>query len=133
MTIRPAKPDDRTSILTIQSASPEASAWDPAGYECWVATENELVIGFSVARTVAPGESEILNLAVAPSYRRQGVARELIRHAVRAHPGDWFLELRESNLPARRLYEGEGFRPCGLRQNYYDNPSEAAIVMRLQS
>lgn len=133
MTIRPAKPSDREAIAAIQVASPEASHWDPTGYECWVAEDDGLCVGFVAARANAPDESEILNLAVAPAWRRRGVARALVRHAVKVRPGGWFLEVRASNGVAQRLYEGVGFRRVGMRENYYHEPTEAAIVMGLQS
>lgn len=133
MTIRPAKPSDREAITAIQVVSPEAPVWDPTGYECWVADEEEQCQGFIATRAVAPDESEILSLAVAPSSRRRGLASALVEHAVKARPGGWFLEVRASNQAARGLYESLGFQPVGIRENYYNNPSEAAIVMRLQS
>ena len=86
-----------------------------------------------VSRATAPGEREILNLAVEPSLRRRGVARRLLEEVLSREEGTWFLEVRESNAAAIRLYEGLGFRPMGLRKNYYNDPSESGIVMRFLS
>lgn len=139
MTIRPARPHDREGIAAIQAASPEASHWDPAGYPCHVAvvlderTGDERVAGFLVARAASPDEHEVLNLAVDPRYRRRGIGRALVEHVIQASPGTWFLEVRVSNQGARKLYECVGFQATGTRANYYRNPPESAIVMRLQS
>ncbi len=71
---------------------------------------------------------EVLNLATDAAYRRQGIASALL-HSVEAE--EVFLEVRESNEAARKLYEKLGFLPVGTRPEYYDDPVETAIVMRL--
>jgi ribosomal-protein-alanine N-acetyltransferase len=83
--------------------------------------------GFLVSRDVA-GESEVLNLATDAAYRRQGIATALL-HSLEAD--DIFLEVRESNSVARKLYEKLGFVAVGTRPEYYDDPVETAVVMRL--
>jgi ribosomal-protein-alanine N-acetyltransferase len=131
VTIRPAGPDDLSAIAAIQAASPEASQWKPEdylAYTCLISGDAALI----VTRQLAPGEHEILNLAVAPSARRTGLARALLAHVLQAPHGSWYLEVRASNLPAIRLYEGAGFRPSGTRPNYYKNSPEPAIVMHFQ-
>jgi ribosomal-protein-alanine N-acetyltransferase len=145
MTVRPATRDDLAAIAEIQGASPEASAWDPASYleyDCRVALSAGRVVGFLVFRRLAQGDAlqehempeyEILNLGVDPPARRKGVARMLLQRALAEAPGAWFLEVRESNLAAIRLYESLGFRPAGERKDYYQDPPEAAIVMRFLS
>lgn len=118
------------AIAAIQEAAPEASQWRPQdylGYTCLLADD----AAFIVTRQLAPGESEILNLAVAPHARRTGLARALLAHVLSA-PGAWFLEVRASNTAAIRLYESTGFRPLGTRPGYYRESSETAIVMRYQ-
>lgn len=127
--IRPASRDDLPAIAAIQSASPQASSWEPLDYDCDVAVEDGIIRGFLVTRRTAPDEAEILNLAVDPSFRRRGIAKILAQNALRTSPGRWFLEVRESNRAAIALYESLGFRPVGTRQNYYEHPPEAAIVM----
>lgn len=130
MNIRPAGREDLAAIAAIQKSAPEAAQWDPVeylNYTCLV-TEG----GFLVTRPLAPGENEVLNLAVAPAARRRGIARQLLRHALEASPGDWFLEVRASNLAAIRLYESLGFEAAGHRPGYYRTSPEAAIVMRLR-
>jgi ribosomal protein S18 acetylase RimI-like enzyme len=133
VSVRRAVPADLEAIAAIQEASPEASQWSPAdylSYECLVSADPPQA--FIVTRCVAPGEYEILNLAVAPSARRGGMARGLLEHVLDASPGSWFLEVRASNRAAIRLYESTGFRRLGSRPGYYQESSEEAIVMHLQ-
>lgn len=93
------------------------------------------VAGYLFARAIGQ-DAEILNLAVQPSYRRQGLGRTLLvdglerlaaRGAVRV-----FLEVRESNESARRLYAGQGFRVLGMRPDYYRDPREHALILEWQ-
>jgi ribosomal-protein-alanine N-acetyltransferase len=90
------------------------------------------VIGYLCGYTVAD-EAEILKLAVRASCRRQGVAVQLVRHALAGLAAQGvarvFLELRAGNQPARRLYEQFGFRATGVRKGYYRNPPEDAVLM----
>ena len=135
MIIRPATEDDLPAILQIQESAPEAAQWDPRdylAYECLVAERGAAIVGFLVARAAGP-ESEILNLAVEPGFRRQGIGRQLLNDLRTRHPGYLFLEVRESNHPARQFYERLGFAMVTERLQYYDNPPETAIVMKLHS
>jgi ACS family hexuronate transporter-like MFS transporter len=134
--IRSAQAADLEAIAAIQCASPAAARWEPRlylDYDCRVAVAGRRVAGFIVVRQTGPGEYEILNLAVAPEFRRQGAGAALLRDVVTGRPGAYFLEVRESNLAAQALYRKLGFTEAGLRKNYYTDPPEAAIVMRLQS
>jgi [ribosomal protein S18]-alanine N-acetyltransferase len=132
MTIRPAEPRDLDAIARIQGRS----SWTPADYlafDCRVAEIDGIVNGFLASRQTAPGEREILYIAVEPAERRRGIATSLLQDALTRHSAEWFLEVRQSNLPARRLYETFGFRAIGRRENYYTDPCESAIVMRFLS
>lgn len=134
--IRPAHRNDLPDIARIQSASPEASFWAPPAYldyDCRVAVVDGTVAGFLAARDVGPGETEILNVAVDPTFRRRGVASELVRAALSAHPGTVYLEVRVSNQAAGSLYRKLGFREAGIRPKYYSDPVEDGIVMARQS
>ena len=136
MTVRTATEADLPAISEIQASAPEASQWNPRdylAYECRVAEQDSLVLGFLVMRAVAEREWEILNLAVPPAVRRQGIGRLLLSDALRRHTGECFLEVRESNESARRFYERLGFRTITRRLQYYANPPETAIVMKLYS
>lgn len=134
--IRSATPKDLDRILEIQAAARESSQWtreDYLAFDCDVAVVNGAVAGFVVSRRIDEREREILNVAVHPDMRRSGIATELVRFETRRSPGTHFLEVRESNSPARQLYRNLGFTEVGIRQEYYDHPTEAAIVMRIYS
>src|SRR5712691_4741430 len=116
--IRASKAGDLDQIRAIQSTAPEASQWQPSDYltfDCQVGCIDEQVTGFLVSRRVAEGEREILNVAVHPDFRRLGIASTLLRHEMARSPGSIFLEVRESNAGARRLYERLGFEMVGTR------------------
>ncbi len=131
--VRPATREDLPAISRIQRLSPEASAWEPRNDSCSVAVVDGSIAGFLVVRRTAPDEAEILNLAVDPCRRRQGIARALVNFALQTTSAQWFLEVRESNSPAIALYRSLGFEAVGRRENYYADPAEAAIVMRIHS
>jgi [ribosomal protein S18]-alanine N-acetyltransferase len=134
--IRRAQAEDYDAVAAIQSASPEAAHWpvsDYPRYEFTVAISNEAVAGFLVWRPLAEGECEVLNLAVAPAFRRRGIARELLRPLLNLRDKHVFLEVRESNRAARTFYKSMGFQEVSMRQKYYESPSEAAIVMKFHS
>ena len=98
-----------------------------------VAVENDAVVGYIGSQSVE-GESDVMNVAVLPQYRRQGIARELITRLVSAlkEKGNHCLtlEVRDSNTAAIALYEKLGFRQVGRRPNYYRNPKEDALILR---
>jgi len=104
-------------------------------YDCTVAEIGLEIVAFLVSREIFAGtetalpEREILNLAVAPTHRRVGLASQLLNFELR-HRAIFLLEVRESNAAARALYEHWGFVEISRRRDYYDNPPETAIVMR---
>jgi len=98
-----------------------------------VAVGDTSVIGFVAARQVADREFEILNVAVAPAFRRRGVARGLLCSLFHQCQGAFYLEVRESNLAAHMCYKSLGFQTVTYRPAYYENPSEPAIVMKFHS
>jgi [ribosomal protein S18]-alanine N-acetyltransferase len=134
--IRRGGADDLDAIAEIQAASPEAAHWKPADYlahHLLVATADTGVVGFVAARPVADQEFEVLNLAVAPEFRRQGIARELLGVLFHDYHGTFFLEVRESNQAAQMCYKALGFQLVTRRPDYYESPPEAAIVMKFHS
>jgi ribosomal-protein-alanine acetyltransferase len=134
--IRQAERDDLPAIEAIQGGSPEASQWRVEDYlnqDCQVAVSSGRVVGFLATRATAPDEGEILNIAVAPDFRRAGIARILMETLLGSGGRAWFLEVRESNYAAISFYKTLGFQAAGRRENYYPNPTEAAIVMRVFS
>jgi len=134
--VRPAAKADLSEIVRLQSAAETASQWNPEDYlaqECLVAECDGRVAGFIVVRGTSPDESEILNLAVAPEFRRQGIAGRLVQCVLETHPGSVYLEVRQSNLAAQKLYESRGFHQISVREKYYSDPVEGAIVMKFCS
>jgi ribosomal-protein-alanine acetyltransferase len=132
MTIRPAEARDLDAIDRIQGKT-SWRAEEYLNFDCQVAEEDGLVLGFLSSRQTAPGEREILYIAVDPARRRRGIAKKLLQNELNGLRGVWFLEVRESNLAAIRLYDALGFRQAGRRENYYSHPTESAIVMRFFS
>ena len=113
--IRPAEERDLPEIAAIQQTAPESSQWqaqDYLAFDCQVAAGGQIA-GFLVSRSVADKEREILNIAIHPDFRRLHIATELLRAELARWPGAHFLEVRESNAAARRLYEGLGFQAVG--------------------
>lgn len=96
-----------------------------------VAGDDNGIIGALVASCPVPEEAEILHLAVAPEHRRRGVGGALLQAFLEGRRGRVFLEVRPSNVAARRLYQRFGFTEIGRRESYYQFPSEAAILLQL--
>jgi ribosomal-protein-alanine N-acetyltransferase len=142
LTIRPAALNDLPAILAIEKRADAAAHWTSGQYEKLL--ENGVVLvdeeaatlrGFICAKAVA-GEWEIENVVVAPEFLRRGIASKLvcalIQRAKEEAGSVILLEVRESNLPARRLYEKHGFRAVGHRRAYYRDPAEDAILYALR-
>ena len=98
-----------------------------------VALDGETVAGYVGSQTVMD-ESDMMNVAVHPDCRRQGIAEELVNaltDALREKESRCLtLEVRASNEPAQLLYEKLGFSHIGKRPNYYRNPKEDAYILR---
>ena len=91
------------------------------------------IIGYITIVSMAP-EAEVANIAVAPTERGGGVGDALLRHGLDGAASEAvktvYLEVRESNGAARRLYERHGFEVVGRRRGYYDKPREDALILR---
>ena len=98
-----------------------------------VAVCDDEVVGY-IGSQSSIDESDVMNIAVHPDWRRQGIAEQLIEHLISQlkNRGSQalMLEVRASNAPAIALYEKLGFRQVGLRKNYYRNPKEDALILR---
>ena len=98
-----------------------------------VALEGEQVVGYVGSQTVID-ESDMMNIAVHPDFRRRGIAEALVAEleaALRQRGSRALtLEVRDSNASAIALYEKLGFSQVGLRKNYYRNPKEDARILR---
>jgi [ribosomal protein S18]-alanine N-acetyltransferase len=144
--IRPATPDDVPSMRVLEQQTETAAHWAEREYDALFAVEapprialvatSEVdagrVVGFVIARC-ATAEWEIENVVVAREKRNGGVGikiiRELLLQAQRGGATSVLLEVRESNLAARRLYEKLGFSQQGRRSNYYHQPEEDALLL----
>jgi len=100
-------------------------------YTFLAAEEDGLITGYVGLITVLD-EGDIANVAVAPGYRRRGIAeallRELMAEGEAAGVRKFFLEVRETNAPAIALYEKLGFTRIGMRKDYYEHPRENALL-----
>lgn len=98
-----------------------------------VAMDEDRVAGYVGSQTVV-GETDMMNVAVHPDYRRKGIAAELVNalteelKAMGSHC--LTLEVRSSNEAAKKLYEKLGFSQIGRRPNYYRHPKEDALILR---
>lgn len=98
-----------------------------------VAVDGETVIGYVGSQSVL-GEADMMNLAVLPEHRRQGIGRMLVTELIRQLQAEKVqslsLEVRASNAGAIALYQGLGFCQVGRRPGYYTNPKEDALILR---
>lgn len=93
-----------------------------AGYDCWVVTSGQGVIGYSVLM-IALDEAHLLNFAVTSEWQNQGIGRAFLAHMVQVAKQAGclivYLEVRPSNLSARHLYRTAGFQQIAIRPDYY--------------
>lgn len=133
--------EDLDAVHQIELASFSAP-WPPNAYRSEL--ESNRLANYLVARLgseiVAYGgmwlmvdEAHITTFAVHPAWRRQRIGERLlvafIDLAIGRHAREATLEVRLSNIAARRLYEKYGFRPVGLRPRYYSDDGEDALIM----
>lgn len=99
----------------------------------FVAVEGQTVAGYVGSQSVM-GEADMMNLAVSPNYRRQGIGERLIQTLIAElkirGTSCLTLEVRASNAPAIALYKKMGFSQVGCRPNYYSAPKEDALILR---
>ena len=106
-----------------------------AGYSMWVLEVEGEVMGYYVLMAAA-GESHLLNLTIAPIWRRHGLGRDLLKHCMtRASDlkaDSVFLEVRTSNTAAIALYHDHGFVDLAVRRAYYParEGREDALIMK---
>ncbi len=98
-----------------------------------VAMDGDRVAGYIGSQSVL-GEADMMNLAVSPDYRRQGIGQKLVERLIQdlKNRGTHILvlEVRASNDSAIALYHKLGFTQVGRRPNYYFKPREDALILR---
>jgi ribosomal-protein-alanine N-acetyltransferase len=141
--IRRMRENDIPAVLLVEKDSYEFP-WSAgnfhdsiyAGYNCWVYEVGGEIIGHLVVMMVVD-EAHLLNITIAPAWRRQGLGQILLKHAMDSareqNAKDLYLEVRPSNGPAIELYEKMGFEAFALRKGYYpaQQGREDALVMRV--
>jgi ribosomal-protein-alanine N-acetyltransferase len=109
---------------------------DNPASRCWVADLNGKVIGMIVVWLLVD-EAHVATVATHPDYRRQGIGKRLLSHALlhmmQEGAQSSFLEVRESNLAAQEMYRRFGYEASGRRRRYYRDNDEDAILMTLDS
>ena len=139
-TIEAMRLEDIPEVLHLEREAFGQMAWHAVDFEAAIASKCDfpLVIrttglaGYAVLRIIAP-EAEIENICVAPACRRSGVGEalmeEMLRLAAERDAKRIFLEVRAHNEPAKALYRKRGFVESYRRRNYYQGPTEDAIIM----
>ena len=98
-----------------------------------VAMDGAELAGYVGSQSVL-GEADVMNVAVAPSHRRRGIAQALLNRLQQELAArqvcSLTLEVRASNGPAVALYEKLGYLQVGRRPNYYHKPKEDALILR---
>ena len=145
LTIEPMRLEDLAEVQRIELAS-FSTPWPENAYRSELMTNS--LASYLVARAggaiVAYGgmwlmvdEAHITTFAVHPAWRRQRIGERLLLAffdlARDRHAREATLEVRLSNLAARRLYEKYGFRPVGLRPRYYRDNNEDALIMTTET
>jgi [ribosomal protein S18]-alanine N-acetyltransferase len=137
--VRSASLNDVPALLALEQSAATAAHWAREQYLARVDSGIVLIAeegggkisGFVCARIIA-GDCELENIVVDENFRRRGIGaallRELLGNSERSGGSAVWLEVRESNKAARRLYEKQGFRESGRRRHYYKNPEEDAIL-----
>lgn len=139
--IRPMALADLPSVAQIERSSFRA-VWPPQAYRQEIETNRlaHYLVAQVADRVVGYGgvwlmvdEAHITTFAVDPRYRRRRIGERLLLAlldlAAERLAREATLEVRLSNLPARRLYEKYGFRPVGVRPRYYSDNGEDALIM----
>lgn len=139
--IRPMAEEDLEQVEAIEKAC-FSIPWSVKSFLDACTTEENIylvccddsnkIMGYCGLWTVL-GEGNITNMAVAKEYRKHGIGEALMKEMERLGQlkdvSVFFLEVRESNEPAKRLYEKMGYREIGKRKRFYERPVEDALIM----
>jgi [ribosomal protein S18]-alanine N-acetyltransferase len=143
--IRKMTLDDVSAVVELDQKSfslpwPERSfrfeLTDNPASRCWVAELDGEIVGMIVVWLLVD-EAHVATIATHPDFRRNGIAKRLLSHALRRLIDEGarssFLEVRESNLAAQEMYRKFGYEETGRRRRYYKDNDEDAILMNLGS
>jgi len=143
--IRKMRLEDIEQVIAIDRVSfslpwPERSfrfeLTDNPASRCWVAEMDGKLVGMIVVWLIVD-EVHVATIATHPDFRRQGIAKRLLSHALRQLSNEGaqssFLEVRASNLAAQEMYRKFGYGESGIRRRYYKDYDEDAILMTLES
>lgn len=130
-----------SALSALDKACIGAEGWSAESFKSEVEKDNGIVIACYADMCIiglisgyfAGDEADITSVAVDENYRRNGIAFRIIQEFEKYLPeyiSEIFLEVRETNIPAISLYEKCGFEKLSVRKNFYDNPTENAVVMR---
>ena len=139
--LRPMQLDDVAAIMDIERCV-YPFPWTEGifrdcvhvGYCCWVYTQGNDVVGYSVM-SIGAAEAHILNLCVAPEQQGCGIGSQMMLHllelAGKHQAAAVFLEVRPSNKKALKLYHALGFQDVGIRKDYYPDHKgrENALIL----
>jgi len=139
--IEPMGLEDLPAVHEIERAS-FSTPWPDDAYRAEITTNRlatylvarsgETLVGFAGIWLMVD-EAHVTTFAVHPDWRRQGIGERLLLTlldvALARRAREATLEVRLSNVAARRLYEKYGFRPVGLRPRYYSDNGEDALIM----
>lgn len=128
------------ALSALDKACVGADGWSEASFRSECAKDNGIVLAAFedgelaglLSGYTAVGEADITSVAVAPAYRRMGIARQLISDFEAMLPEDTesiFLEVRASNSGAIALYKNCGYEQLSVRRRFYSSPEEDALVM----
>jgi [ribosomal protein S18]-alanine N-acetyltransferase len=145
LTIRKMTLEDVPAVIDLDQKSfslpwPERSfrfelTSNPAS-RCWVADLDRKIVGMIVVWLIVD-EAHVATLATHPDFRRRGIGKKLLSHALRDLIDEGarssFLEVRESNFSAQEMYRKFGYEASGRRRRYYRDNDEDAILMNLAS
>lgn len=143
--IRKMSIDDIPAVVELDKISfslpwPERSfrfeLTDNPASRCWVAEVDGSIVGMIVVWLLV-AEAHVATLATHPNFRRQGIAKSLLSHALQVLSAEGaqssFLEVRASNIAAQEMYRKFGYKESGRRRHYYKDNDEDAILMHLDS
>jgi len=133
ITISPMKDKDIPAVVEIENSSfkypkPEA-VFREDEHKYLVARDEDKVVGYIGIEKILD-EEHIINMAVHPAYRKQGIGKRLMQHVLNDEDV-FFLEVRVSNDSAKKIYEKYGFKVISVRKGYYADGEDACVMRRI--